>query len=562
MGDAVDKIHEISIWGYIFGVQMYPFLKSSLATNIILTTIVAAIAWKLALALFDEDDSPIRALIFAIVGTAIVQVTLYNPITFKLDQMVPLAPAALQAKKTQFGTDEGMMAWPSYYADRFMNSWIDFAMAVANPDNKFMFAGAPVAAAAVAARQEAVNDPQIRSALSQWQNVIAPSYLLTNPALMARVKAEGLEDMLLYPGTSASDLGNAPLAVKARKLKDILENEPSLDLVGAVRSLSGHLNDPATRLNGSAFTLDPGGTEVVAPMLSDYTLNAPVAPATAPANYSPRAVKAYDAGRKVLMNVANDANRQPPASIKNFAELYKAIGDATDVAVARDTLRDPENVMAFGTTCQSLSDDACKQALTNASTNMAAKGTWGWDNNTESAKRFAMGLATTLGSSVDRLLLKFISTQVPVFIGAAKSIVTIATPIMLIVMLWPGRFQLGLSIIIGGYVLVGMWASFYILWQWMIVGLMFTNGSVLPDFENYSALVKVQAAGLGALGVLSWMIVFGGFDKAHRNLTPASGGIGSGMAKGISGAGQSLKGMGQAGAGIKGAIGKFMSKNP
>ncbi len=562
MGDAVDKIHEVSLWGYIFGVQMYPFLKSSIASNIILTTIVAAIAWKLALALFDEDDSPIRALIFAVVGTAIMQVTLYNPITFKLDEMVPLTPAALQAKKDQFGTDTGAMAWPSYYADKFMNNWIDFAMAVANPDDKFMFAAAPVAAAAVAARQDAVSDPQMRSALSQWQNVIAPSYLLTNPALMAKVRDAGLEDMLLYPGTGASDLGNAPLAVKARKLKDILENEPTLDLVGAVRSLSSHLNDPATRLNGSAFALDPGGTEVVAPTLSDHTINAPIAPATAPANYTPRAAKAYDAGRKVLMEVANDASRQPPASVKNFAELYEAIGNSIDVAVARDSLKTPENVMAFGTTCQTHSDEACKQSLTGASTKIAPKGSWGGDNNTESAKRFTMGLVTALGSSVDRLLLKFISTQVPVFIGAAKAIVTIATPIMLIVMLWPGRFQLGLTVIIGGYILVGMWAVFYILWQWMIVGLMFTNGSVVPDFENYSALVKVQAAGLGALGILSWMIVFGGFDKAHRNLTPASGGIGAGVARGISGAGQSMKGMGQATSGLKSAAGKFFSKNP
>lgn len=562
MGDAVDKIHEISLWGYIFGVQMYPFLKSSLAANIILTTIVATIAWKLALAVFDEDDSPMRALIFAIVGTAMMQATLYNPITFKLDEMVPMSAAKLQEKVDQFGTDKGVMAWPSYYADKFMNSWIDFAMAVANPDNKFMFAAAPVAATSVAARQEAVSDPQMRSALSQWQNVIAPSYLLTNPALMAKVKDAGLEDMLLYPGTSASDMGNAPLAVKARKLKDILENEPTLDLVGAVRSLSGHLNDPATRLNGSAFTLNPDGTEVVAPTLSDYTLNAPIAPATAPANYSPRAAKAYDSGRRVLMEVANDASRQPPASVKNFAELYQVIGNSIDVAVARESLQKPENVLAFGSTCQTRSSDACKQALTSASTNMDPKRKLSLDDFGESTKRFGMGLVSSLGSSVDRLLLKFISTQVPVFIGAAKSIVTIATPIMLIVMLWPGRFQLGLSIIIGGYVLVGMWAVFYILWQWMIVDLMFTNGSVLPDFENYSALVKVQAAGLGGLGVLSWMIVFGGFDKAHRNMTPASGGIGSGVAKGASAAGQSMKAMGQASTGIKGAIGKFMSKNP
>lgn len=562
MGDAVDKMHELSIWGYVFGTHVFPFLKSSIASNIILVTIVGAIFWKVALALFDEDDSPVRALIFAIVGTALTQATLYNPVSFKLDEMAPMTASQLQEKQKMYGTDTGTMPWPSYYADKFMNGWIDLAMSIANPDNRFMFAGSPQAATAVTSRPEAVNDPQIRSALSQWQKVIAPSYLLTNPALMQKVQDAGLTDMLLYPGTVASDMGDAPLAVKARQLKDLLAAEPSLDLVGAVRSLSSHLNDPATRLNGRAFTLNADGTEVVAPTLSDYTLNSPVAPVTAPASWTPRAVKAYDVGRSVLSSIAQDPNRQPPSSVKDFAQLYEAIGNSVDVAVAHESLKSPENVLAFGSTCQLRGETVCKQAITNASTNMSGNSaqTLGgmWDNSTEVLKRFTAGVVTAPGAALDKFLLKFISTQVPIFIGAAKAIVTITTPVMLLVMLWPGRFGLGLTVLIGGYFLVGLWAVFYILWQWVAVDLMFQNNNlVLPDFQYYSVLVKIQATGLGALAVISWMIVFGGIEKAHRNMTP------SGSSTGIAGVGKA------AGAGVKvagksalSAAGKFLSKNP
>jgi hypothetical protein len=177
----------------------------------------------------------------------------------------------------------------------------------------------------------------------------------------------------------------------------------------------------------------------------------------------------------------------------------------------------------------------CKQALITAPTAMQATSDGvDWSNK---LLRTINGVAGAIPAVIDNVSLEFAKVKIPLYIGIAKGIVTIATPFFMIFMLWPGRFAMGLTYILGGYVLVGLWMSSYILWTYLVSDFMFGTSALsgvgqMIGWSNalgsYNTMVDALKIGYGALGTFSFLLVFGGMDKAHR----AFGGGGAGSSTG------------------------------
>lgn len=544
MGDSVDRMYEMALFGYAYGHHVYPFFRNGMATYLIFTIMAAAFVWRLRGALIDNDDSAVMSVIKWLVGSVLVLVSLYNPATFSLAEKADLSGTQLgtpylETKKQLFGTDQGAMPWPAHKVDQYMNGWIELSTVLADRRNRFIFPGSAQAAIENMSKSESLEDPQTRSILSQWQQIVVP-YLLQNVSLKQKLESENLIAVLTYPVTSASDVVDADqIADKARRVVQILKSEPTLDLISATRNLSAMLNDPRYRLSGTALSIDSNETAVLAPMLSAYTLNAPVAPVSPPSSFPQSAINAYNKGYSALTSIANDSSRQPLSSYDNFGDLYAHIGFATDVALARRQLQSPESVQAFGITCLNHGESYCKQSLVTAPTAMQAT-TDGidWSNK---LLRTVSAVGNSIPAVIDNVSLEFAKVKIPLYIGIAKGIVTIATPFFMIFMLWPGRFVLGLSYILGGYILTGLWMISYVLWTYLVCDFMFgtsgTSGvSQMIGWSNalgsYNTMVDALKIGYGALGTFSFLLVFGGMDKLNRSLSGggATGGL-AGSAK-------------------------------
>lgn len=542
MGDAVDRMYEVALFGYAFGQHFYPFFKSGMATFLLFPLMAAAFVWRMWGALLEQDDSAVLTTVKWIVGSTVVLGSLYNPATFSLAEKADLSGSQLgvqylETKKNLFGTDQGSMPWAAHKVDQYMNGWVQFSAELADRRNRFIFPGTAQAAIQNLSKSESLEDPQIRSILSQWQQIVVP-YLLQNVSLKQKLEAENLVAVLTYPVTSASDVADADqIADRARRVVEILKQETSLDLIAATRNLSAMLHDPRYRLSGTAMSIDANETAVLAPMLGAYTLNGVVAPASPPSGYPQSAVNAYNKGYSVLSSIANDSRRQPLASYDNFGDLYQHIGFATDVALARRQLQNPDSVQAFGITCMNHGEPYCKQALVTAPTAMQATSDGvDWSNK---LLRTINGVAGAIPAVIDNVSLEFAKVKIPLYIGIAKGIVTIATPFFMIFMLWPGRFVMGLTYILGGYVLVGLWMCSYILWTYLVSDFMFGTSALsgvgqMIGWSNalgsYNTMVDALKIGYGALGTFCFLLVFGGMDKAHRAFGGAGAAGGGGLA--------------------------------
>ncbi len=548
MGDAIDRMYESSLWGYAMGQHVYPFFANGVAYYAIAILMAMAFVWRLGFALVEEEDEPMRSVVKWMVGSAVVLMSLFSTVQFPLTEKAPLTPFALDMKKKLYGTDQGRMPWLADKVDNFMDLWIQIAAKISNRDNRFLYVGSVQSAAQNLSKSDSLQDPQTQSIITQWRNVIVPAYLLQNASFAQKVRDEGLMDVLLYPVTTANDIRGEQVVERARRLVQLLTSEPKLDAVGAVRALSAHLNDPANRLAGSAMTLDANGTGIVADMLGPYSRNSTMSPATPPEDLTDKAKKAYAAGYRVLTGVANDSTRQPKTSYANFAEIYQGIGYATDVALAKRQLQSPQDVVAFGITCYNRSDDFCKAAFTVAPTSLKPNED-GIDLGNR-LLRFGNAAAKTPGAAVDLAMLQFIKTEVPFYIGAARGLVTAMTPIILIVMLWPGRFAQGMTMILGGYVIVGMWMCFYILWTYLVSDFLLGSDmaglgqivGVTSAVGSFPAMVKVLVGGYTVFGMVSFMLVFGGMERLYRHMG-MGGGAGVSVARG--GVGNMLKSKGQ-----------------
>ncbi|BDT74089.1 hypothetical protein os4_36420 (plasmid) [Comamonadaceae bacterium OS-4] len=542
MGDSVDRMYEMALFGYAYGQHIYPFFRNGMANYLILGIMAMAFVWRLWGALLEGDDTAVMTTLKWIVGSVLVLVSLYNPATFSLAEKADLTGSQfgtpyLETKKQLFGTDQGSMPWAAHKVDQYMNGWVQLSAEMADRRNRFIFPGTAQAAIENMSKAESLEDPQTRSILSQWQQIVVP-YLLQNVSLKQKLEAENLIGVLTYPVTSASDVVDPDqIASKARRVVQILRAETTLDLVSATRNLSSMLNDPRYRLSGTAMSVDANETAVLAPMLGAYTQNAPIAPARAPATYPQSAIKAYDKGYAALTSIANDASRQPLAVYENFGDLYAHIGFATDVALARRQLQAPDAVQAFGITCMNHGDTYCKQSLVAAPTAMQATSDGiDWNNK---ILRTVSAAANALPAVIDSVSLEFAKVKIPLYIGIAKGIVTIATPFFMIFMLWPGRFLMGLTYILGGYILVGLWMVSYILWTYLVSDFMFgTSGlssagqmiGLTNALGSYNTMVDALKIGYGALGTFCFLLVFGGMDKFNRAMAGGAGGGGGGLA--------------------------------
>ncbi|MDT8992876.1 hypothetical protein RQP54_18525 [Curvibacter sp. APW13] len=540
-------MYEVALFGYAFGQHFYPFFKSGMATYLLFPLMAAAFVWRMWGAVLEQDDSTVLATIKWVAGSMAVLASLYNPATFSLAEKADLSGSQLgikylETKKELFGTDQGSMPWLAHKVDQYMNGWVQFSAELADRRNRFIFPGTAQAALEEFSKASSLEDPQIRSILSQWQQIVVP-YLLQNASLKQKLEAEKLVAFLTYPVTSSSDVADADqIAERSRRVIQILKTETTLDLVAATRNLSAMLNDPRYRLGGTAMSVDANETAVLAPMIGAYTTNGPVAPAIAPNGYPSSAVNAYNKGYSVLSAIANDSRRQPLASYDNFGDLYEHIGLAVDVALARRQLQSAETVQVFGITCLNHGDAYCRQALVTAPTSMqATKDGIDWSNKILRATHMLGDLAAI----VDATQLEFAKVKIPLYIGVAKGIVTIATPFFMIFMLWPGRFVMGLTYILGGYVLVGLWMSCYIIWTYLVSDFMFgtealSSGKQILGWSNaigsYGTMVDALKMGYGALGTFCFLLVFGGMDKINRSVGRQPTAIGGTIKQGIQGA--------------------------
>ena len=548
MGDAIDRMYEMSLWGYAMGTHVYPFFANGIALFPIATLLAMAAVWRLGNAIIEGDDEPMMAVLKWFACSLLVVFTLYNTIEVPLSKKATISESMMESKKAMWGTDKGRMPWISNLMDEFMDSWIRVAVVLSRSENRFLYVGSDQAAAQNMSSSDSLQDPQTRSILSQWTNVIAPSYILTNAQLAKQIKDEGLMDVLMYPVTTATDVQNDKTVERARRLAQILGTTQGLDVVGAVRSLSTFLNDPANRLTGNAMAVDGNETGVVAEVVGPYSTSATIAPATPPAQLSEKAQKAYSAGYRALTSITNDSQRQPKASYTNFADLYQAIGYGTDIALAKRALQNPDTVLEFGVTCFNRSDTFCKSALTFAPTSMrdAEDGL----SLGHRLGRWTMAIKNTPGAAIDHALLQIVRTEIPLYIGAAKGLVVAMTPVILIIMLWPGRFVLGLCVMLGGYMLVGMWMCFYILWTFLVSDFMMGSG-IGPITQaigwsgalgNYPAMVKVLIGGYAVFGIFSFMVVFGGAERMSRSIggMDSRGSIGGASGNSTKGAAQKV----------------------
>lgn len=580
MGDAIDRMYETALFGYALGQHIYPFFTAGVAFFAILIQMSLAFIWRLGRALLDDEEAPMVAIGKWMAGSFIVLLALFHTTQFSLADKAPLTPHMLDMKKKLYGTDQGRMPHVANFIDNLMDVWVQIAARIANRDNRFLYVGSVQSAAQNLSRADSLQDPQIQSAITQWRNVIVPAYLLQNASFAQKVREQGLMDVLMYPVTTASDIRDEEVVERSRRLAQLLASEPGLDAVGAVRALSAHLNDPVNRLAGKAFAVDTNGTAVVADLLGSYTQTGPTAPATPPETYSETAKKAYAAGYRVLTGVANDSTRQPKSNYASFAELYQYIGYATDVALARRQLQAPDDVLAFGITCFNRNDDFCKKAFTVAPTSLKPNED-GIDLGNR-LLRFGNAAARTPGAGIDLAMLQFVKTEIPFYIGAARGLVTAITPIILIVMLWPGRFAQGLTIILGGYFLVTLWAVFYILWTYLVSDFLLGSDmsglgqivGVTNSIGSFPAMVKILVGGYGVFGMLSFMLVFGGMHAAHKAMGMNSGGAAAvgqarnGAANTLRTQGANVTAAGQAGGNARAsafgrglsAVGKFVSR--
>ncbi len=551
MGDAVDRMYEVSLFGYAFGQHFYPFFRSGIALWLIYPIMAMAFIWRMVLVVMEEDETASKAFLKWLIGGSVVLANFYNPATFSLAEKADLSGTQigvnyLETKKALFGTDQGSMPWLAHKVDQYMNGVVQFSAELSDRRNRFIFPGSAQAAIENFSKADSLDDPQIRSILSQWQQIVVP-YLLQNVALKQKLQTENLIPIFTYPITSSTDVTDPEgVADRARRVVQILKSESSLDLVSAVRNLSAMLHDPRIRLSGSAMTIDANETAILAPMLGAYTLNAPMAAAIPPADYPSSAKNAYTKGYSALTSITNDFTRQPIQSYDNFGDLYEHIGYAVDIALARRQLQHADSVQAFGITCLNHGDLYCKQALVAAPTAMQATSDGSdWSNKT---LRFISNAISAPGALLDSTILEFAKVKIPMYIGVAKGIVTIATPFFMIFMLWPGRFMMGLTYILGGYVLIGLWMSLYIIWTYLVSDFMFGTGALSGAgqmigwsnaYGSYPAMVDALKIGYGVLGTFAFLLVFGGMDKINRSIGTSPSALGgivkSGIGKAASG---------------------------
>lgn len=566
-------MYEVALFGYAFGQHFYPFFRSGMAVYLLYPLMAVAGAWRIFSALLEQDEPVVMAAVKWFFGAFLVLMSLYNPATFSLAEKADLSGkqfgiSYLETKKQLFGTDKGSMPYAAHLVDKYMTGWVQFSAELSDRRNRFLFPGSAQSALESLSKADSLADPQVRSILAQWQLIVVP-YLMQNTALKDKLVAENLVAFLTYPVTSSSDVNDSEkVADRARRVVQILKAEPTLDLVSATRNLSAMLHDPRNRLSGSAMEVDASEMAVTAPMLGSYTLNAPVVSALAPAGFPESGAKAYNKGYAVLSSIANDARRQPLTSYSDFGELYEHIGFAVDVALARRQMQNADDVQIFGIACLNHGEDHCKQALVTAPTGMQ-KTSDGVDFSNKLLRAIS-GIARAPGAAVDQVSLEFAKVRIPLYIGIAKGIVTIATPFFLIFMLWPGRFLQGLTYILGGYVLVGLWMVSYVLWTYLVSDFMFGTGvSALKQaigwsnaMGSYDTMVDALKIGYGALGTFCFLLVFGGMDKVNRSLGGAAPSkinavVGGGVTKAAGGAVGKFVGNGASG--VAPAARRFLS---
>lgn len=530
MGDSVDRMYEVGLWGYAYGHHMYPFFKNGAASYLLLTLMSTAFVWRMVSAVLEGDEKVIMTTFKWMLGCVVVLGSLYNPVSFSLRDKASLSDFMLKRKVGLFGTDQGTMPWLANTVDNYLDGWVKLSMVIAKRENRFFYPGSAQAAIENVTKSGSISDPQTRSMLSQWQEVIVPAYLLQNASFAAKIKEEKLLGILMYPVTSSSDVEDAEKIIeRSKRVIELLRNEPGLDLVGPVRSLSGVLNDPKNKLAGKAMAVSADETSVIAPMLSDYTTKAPQVPPKPPEEFNDNRAKAYKAGYEALESIANDPKRQPLEKYENLADLYQHLGFATDVALAKKQLQNANDVALFGITCTNYNEDYCKQSFLLAPTNMKPAEeegffNWDWGNR---ALRVGTGIGKTLGAMGEDVGLEFAKVSIPLYIGTAKGVITAATPIFMIFMLWPGRFTQGLTYILGGYVLVTLWMISYILWTYLVSDFLFGSDMIAKGLEvvgisaamgSYPVMIDVLKMGYAALGTFSFLLVFGGMDKINRGI--------------------------------------------
>jgi hypothetical protein len=456
---------------------------------------------------------------------------------------------------------------PGYLVERYFTApLVDLGLAIANPANRAMFANPYESARRVVQEPDVGNDPQYNATRAVWRDVVAPALLEKSPALRDKLVSEQLMSYyynprsdLPTPGTFAAILPNSWTAAgrfpntKADRVQALLvdpNNVRPADFLAVTRDLGPLM---AERSSG-AQAWASGNSGVVVPALSDSTLalianGTGWAPATVPREIADpanggsdqRVADAYAAGRRVLAAVFADSNRLPSsAPLTDAAAVYKQIGRAGDLAAAASLITDPNRVLLFGVTCQKIGETYCPIVLSGASerqlqADAAGSGDW--------SRRLARGVGALIaapGAGLASFLTWLASEGVPLAIGYAKFALILLTPLGVALLFWPGRLEIAIKVLVGGFVFLGLFQFLYIVWDavtsvtWTLSGLVF--GTSAPTENELAAAVgdigvlgvtaaqMFKLAGFGALGYLAWAFTFDAIDSAYRLTQRGSGG--------------------------------------
>lgn len=469
MIDTLDLIDTYAAAGYAWLLKAILILRMQ-EFFFVATVLLAGTVWAVVRELPEATDGradPVAGLIkywlAALLGVFFLYVHVQAPLTYFAPTLSPTVARKLDP--TTLPEPSGAILLPSYGAELLARDAVTVALRMSNPSsqNLIQVPAAQIAASKVIDSSLRSGDPQYNANLRVWREVIAPAYLDgATPVLRDSLAAQGLLDAFLNP---FSDLhARSPSSEQAIKVVAAIKAAAPMPLATMLPAVQPMINE---RLGGAGgWSLS--GPNVAVAMISPSTVEAMKALPAPPAEITSRkeADAAFALGRKTLRtDVYDDPRRQAPPDFFSLDELYTALGRSNDVIAAANVLRDPMATMWFGATCQR-DQPLCVRALVDAQAAHAVEARAGKDNTAVRGIATSLGFIGTLaGRLVATVMEAIISSIMPASIGYAKAVVILLSPIAVLLMMWPGRFLLGVYLTVGAHAFIALWTMFYVIWD-------------------------------------------------------------------------------------------------
>jgi hypothetical protein len=517
---------------------------------------LAGALWAVLRSLPEAGEGALWELLKWFAAAFIGMFFLYNPATnSSLLAVIPQANDKTRGEAQARAADGGVSmaaVLPLYWVERYFTVPLtQIMLEVTNPQKRALISSPSRAAARVIAEPDVGSDPQYLAARLAWREVLAPAILERAPALREKLLADGLLAAFYNP---RSDV--APAGVALRSFIASLPDEKARKVATAIQASAGSVELRALleqfepmitdRMGGqqSWGTTATGGLNV--PLLGPATLQVPLPSPVAPpdAASSQGMAAAYALGARVLTAVYNDPQRT--ISVGAVEDLYRAIGRAGDRAVAASLMSDPRRITMFGATCESLGEQYCPLTLNGASErsivvdNPVSFGSTG-EAGRRSVSSALGGAFLAIGSALAWFAEGVVSEGMPVVIGYMKFGLVLVSFVAPVMMMIPGYFSAAVHLLVGWPVFIGLFTTFYIVWDRVSASPLLGGSLTNPETElawatnegswlMYALNPILQLAAYGLMAAIAYAIVFGGIRGAQAMMRGA--GSGGGMLEG------------------------------